>query len=162
MTGTEARTIVNKALSDLDNIRAAASNSGNVLSKSSLEIIDGAKTELVKVSKQIPDGALPVGVNSISWNLKNALARVDAAIKTVSQYGIKSKSDLGMTYAKAFAEQAKITGVAVGNVVSTVGNTIGNTVSSLASGLFSGLGIWAVVLVVAVGLIIYFKVYKNG
>lgn len=149
-SAAQARAAIVNALSALAKVRASASSSNNVLAKSSLEIIDGATSELLNVQKQVID---PL-TDGLAGRTHNALVRADVAIRTVVSEGIKSSDDLGTSYSQAFAYQSGVVSKGIGGALGTVASGVGSAVSSVGTGLLAGLGIPGIIGVVVVLLVL--------
>lgn len=127
MTGSEARVIAKKALDSLDNSWNKVNTRDDAFGRANYELVKGAMDELRAVMNRIPDGNLPAKApGNITWDLHNALARIDGANKTLVNYGVESQP----SFVKELAEQ---TGLLITNPKEALSRA-GDALSDLAHG----------------------------
>lgn len=166
MTGVEARLYVDRSVRNLDDVikLAYSDNINAYIAKSSLEILNGAKSNLLYVYKKIPDGVLPLGVATITGEVSNAIKRADVAIRTVRDYGLKSNAQLGISLSTEFGNAIRELPKTLANAATSVAATaakvvekVADTAGSVLGGVLKGLLPILVPLLVIVGVLLYLK-----
>jgi hypothetical protein len=155
LTVTQSKTLVTKALSDLESLRRKASNV--TLRGSNLEILNGAVSALLG-AKNIIGGD---GISDWKTKVKNALVRAESAINTIVTFGLLSRSDLGLSAFQSITYgigELPETLFAVGTKVADTGKQAAESVGDALKSILKNLGLVVPVVAVLAVILVFITV----